>query len=264
MGTERDTGDARGPLLARLAQVFLDAVSADLRGPALTRSLLSAVGEALDGVVVALWMPDPANEQLRCDDLWSAEPLGRFEAASRGTLFPDGVGLPGQVWEFGSPVSVDQLLSDPNFVRRRAAAADGLSSGVAFPVSARGRPIGVIECFRRSESVTPSAVLDLLGGIGSMIGTLLDRGLADEQRSRLLDLVQTERARLDGVLHQLPLGVIVSGPAGEVILVNDRVGGLLGAPDRDGVHRIRPVDGESFVPGRDAAVRGTVMSDFDV
>jgi serine phosphatase RsbU (regulator of sigma subunit)/PAS domain-containing protein len=257
-------GDEHENVRARLAQVLVDAVSDDLRGPALTLGVLAAVGEALDGVVVSFWAPDPDAEQLRCDDVWTAAPFPRFEAATRGALFPDGVGLPGRVWERGTPVSVDDLRTDSNFIRRRAAEADGLRSGVAFPVSAAGRPIGVVECLRRSEGDTPSAVLDILVGVGPMIGTLLDRGLADEERSRLLDLVQTERARLDGVLRQLPLGVIVSGPSGEVILVNDRVADLLGMPDHDGVHRIRPVGGHSFVPGRDAAIDGTVTSDVDV
>jgi serine phosphatase RsbU (regulator of sigma subunit)/PAS domain-containing protein len=260
----REAREAQGRVLARLAEVVLDGLSADLRGSTLTRGLLAAVGEALDAVVVALWVPDPSTEQLRCDDLWTSEPMHRFGSATLGALFPLGVGLPGRVWELQRPVSIDDITTDSNFVRRGAARADGLRGAVGFPVTASGGLVGVIECMYRGDDLPGEHVLPLLGGIGSMIGTLLDRGLADQERTRLLGQVQTERARLNGVLHQLPLGVIVSGPTGDVVLANERVTELLGPPDADGLYRIRPFEGRSFVTGQAAATHGTMLTDHDV
>ncbi|MDM0029203.1 hypothetical protein [Variovorax saccharolyticus] len=61
-----------------------------------------------------------------------------FEAISRQTRLPRGVGLPGQAWERGEAVFLEDLpLSADRFVRAGEAAAAGLLRGLAIPVAAQ-------------------------------------------------------------------------------------------------------------------------------
>lgn len=60
-------------------------------------------------------------------------PATRFLAATQKLIFGRGEGLPGQAWESGRPIVLNQL--DGSYFRRAAAArAEGLSSGIAVPI----------------------------------------------------------------------------------------------------------------------------------
>jgi len=61
-----------------------------------------------------------------------------FESISRQTRLPRGVGLPGQAWERGEAVFLEDLPgSSERFVRAGEAAAAGLLRGLAIPVAAQ-------------------------------------------------------------------------------------------------------------------------------
>lgn len=57
----------------------------------------------------------------------------RFEAATERLCFGRGEGLPGQVWEQGRPIVLNDL-SNAYFRRSAAAKAEGLSCGIALPI----------------------------------------------------------------------------------------------------------------------------------
>ncbi len=61
-----------------------------------------------------------------------------FEAISRDTYLPRGVGLPGLAWQRGAAVLLEDLASAPGrFLRAETAADAGLLRGLAVPVGAR-------------------------------------------------------------------------------------------------------------------------------
>lgn len=60
-----------------------------------------------------------------------------FEAASRETFLPRGVGLPGRAWQRGEAVFIDGLADSRSFLRSAEAAEAGMQQGLALPC--RGR-----------------------------------------------------------------------------------------------------------------------------
>src|SRR5262249_51208134 len=83
---------------------------------------------------------------------------GAFTEATRARRFPPGVGLPGRVWADGAAAWVRDVREDLNFPRARAAAATGLRTGFAVPVSVDGRVVGVLEFFSKARA-RPDPVL---------------------------------------------------------------------------------------------------------
>src|SRR5881396_4246827 len=111
--------------------------------------ILEAICESLGWVHGALWRVDEAAGVLRCVKTWHrpSAAVGEFDALSRGTAFPSGVGLPGRVWATGSPAWIQELIEDPNFPRAAVANREGLRSAFGFPIVHGGAVLGVLEFF---------------------------------------------------------------------------------------------------------------------
>ena len=87
--------------------------------------VLQALCEALGWDYGALWNVDADSGVLHCVETWHLPTLTlpQFEAASRGTTFTRGVGLPGRVWASGEPAWVPDVVADANFPRAAVAGA---------------------------------------------------------------------------------------------------------------------------------------------
>ena len=108
-------------------------------------------------------------------------------------------------------------------------------------------------------SVTMAVVRDALGRAAYTIGVFEDvteRKAGDEERERLLREVEAERARLETVLRQLPVGVLIADAAdGDVLMANARLRAALGdaagpplaGPQPGGVEALHD-DGSAFLP----------------
>src|SRR5580765_8037994 len=104
--------------------------------------ILQSICETLSWVHGAVWIVDAEAGILRMAYAWHLPSPGieEFEAASRATTFPSGVGLPGRVWASGAPAWIHDVLLDPNFPRAPAARGAGLNGAIAFPIL----PVGEI------------------------------------------------------------------------------------------------------------------------
>jgi PAS domain S-box-containing protein len=146
------------------------------------RRLLSGLGEALQFVFGALWLPKGDMLKARLD--WSDSSLDSsvFEAATRGVSFPRGIGLLGRVWERKTPINVIDVRAEPNYRRRRAAADAGLQGATAFPVMHAGEVIAVLEFYKREEHRPGTGVSETMIVIADELGRFLSR-----RRGQLLD-----------------------------------------------------------------------------
>ncbi|MBC7941525.1 MAG: GAF domain-containing protein [Chitinophagaceae bacterium] len=82
--------------------------------------------------VVEVWVPDADRSLLEFGGgMYGA--ATRFGSLSRSMCFGRGEGLPGQAWELGHPVVLNQFEGSA-FRRTQAAHAEGLTSGIALPV----------------------------------------------------------------------------------------------------------------------------------
>jgi PAS domain S-box-containing protein len=149
--------------------------------------LLAAVGESLGWEVGAIWEPDPVARELRCIDVWRGDAArgAAFEALTRATRFPPGVGLPGRVWVSGRSVWVSDVVEDSNFPRARVALADGLHAAFAFPLTLGSAVVGVMEFFCPEIRQPDDTLLGMFTLVGAQIGQFVER-TNSERRLRLI------------------------------------------------------------------------------
>jgi hypothetical protein len=90
-----------------------------------------------------LWSPDERGSQLGLVDGYfgSAE---KFEFASRATSFPRKMGLPGQVWDSGMPVILEDLGRSKSFLRHESAQLVGINRAVGLPCAVRDDSVWVL------------------------------------------------------------------------------------------------------------------------
>jgi signal transduction histidine kinase/CheY-like chemotaxis protein len=131
----------------------------------------------------ALFLPGEGADSLVSSGIWHAddpEGMRPFQEKSASFSFPSGTGLPGRVLASGRSAWVTDIALDPNFPRAAAAAETGLRAGMAFPVLVGREVAGVLEFFSREVEEPNSAVLALMGDVGTQIGRVIERARADE------------------------------------------------------------------------------------
>lgn len=85
--------------------------------------------------VLELWHKPEDGLELALSDGYFGR-AEKFEFTARHTKFPRSMGLPGQVWDTGRPVVMDDLGRGNAFLRRDAAEKVGINRAVGFPVAA--------------------------------------------------------------------------------------------------------------------------------
>lgn len=118
--------------------------------------------------------------------------FGSFRDATESQDFPEGHGVPGEVFKSGQPIWIAGLADEPGFTRAKAASAAGLNTVLAFPVVVEQHVVAVMEFFS-TEMVEPGAgLLEIMEHIGTLLGQagehrLIEEALVDnEERTRLI------------------------------------------------------------------------------
>src|SRR5690606_20594372 len=119
--TERRWRERR--LLTETSVVRVLALAETLTAAAPRMLQLICESEAWD--VGVLWEPDPRREELRCRSIWSADSSvpAAFIKALRGMRFARGQGLPGRVWQSGTPEVIPDITDHPAYLPEGAAPA---------------------------------------------------------------------------------------------------------------------------------------------
>ncbi len=148
--------------------------------------ILQAVCEGLGWEKGALWSVERGEGLLRHVAAWRAPTLGLKEGEVLGgrRTFPLGEGLPGDVWQRGTPVWVDDIAKS-EYPRAAAAAALGLHGAFAFPVLLHGEVLGILELFSREVRPPDPALLAMMSSVGSQTGQAIERQRVEEERARL-------------------------------------------------------------------------------
>lgn len=136
------------------------------------------------------------------------------------------------------------------------------------PLAAHGEPIGVLNIVQANATAWPAAALGALGSIGRTLAMALTRARLFElmeQRihERTLALVQSESLLRD-ILQHLPVGVLVTGRDGDVVISNGESERILGrAPQDRSADRVLPADDWSILS---AALNGlpTLNHEHDI
>ena len=157
---------------------------------ALTRVISSGaalddlLAEALGGLCGSLgWdggeilLLDEGEGVLRRTASWTSAGFEtpEFDRISSGFAFGPSVGIPGRVLETGEPVWIPDVGAAHDLPRAAAAAADGVRSSLAFPITIDRNVVGAVALLSRNLRRPDDELLDMLLSIGSQIGQLVDR-----------------------------------------------------------------------------------------
>ncbi|NEK86531.1 SpoIIE family protein phosphatase [Blastococcus saxobsidens] len=194
--------------------------------------LLPMLRTELDWDAALLWQPDERGRLVHAGT-WTTAPVTApaLAADSEGRSFRRGEGLPGLAWQRRVPVVVENLQSDDRVVRREAVRADGLSTGVAFPVLRGGELLAVCELFSAEPRPVPPELLEVLSHAGRQIGQFLGRLRAESDVRELADTLQ--RSLLPSHLPTIP-GVQLAAryrPGGDTALVGGDTYDVMPLPD---------------------------------
>ncbi|WP_062517097.1 GAF domain-containing protein [Demequina gelatinilytica] len=103
-----------------------------------------------------------------------------FRAVTESASFVEGVGIAGRAWRTRDLVFVADLGDVTDCVRAPAARRAGVRSGIAFPLTRRGRVVGTMDFFTMRELKPSRARLTALRGVGRLVSQTLERLEADE------------------------------------------------------------------------------------
>ncbi len=185
--------------------------------------LLDAIVETLGWDVACFWPIEP--DAPRVVSVRPGLQLDGFLAMTeRLTLSP--AMLPGRVAGTGAPEWLDEL--DPGrFPRASVAAAEGLRSGVAFPVLIETEVIGVLEIFSTARRPHDPQLERTLSAIGAQLGQFVRRKRAEEERTQLLQRERQARATAEAAAATLRKLGRVSEAALEHLSLSDLLHALL-------------------------------------
>jgi phosphoserine phosphatase RsbU/P len=215
--------------IQRVTAALTEAPSAD----AAFEQLLSTICTELDWDAGMIWQPDESTDRLHYVGAWAAPEVAvpTMEAQARSSVLLRGQGLPGVTWQERTPVVFEDLWTDPRFTRRVSARADGIRTGLAFPVLHGDTLLGVCELFSREARSVPADLLDVLATAGRQIGQFLGRLRAESQVRSLAETLQ--RSLLPPSLPVIP-GVDLAAryrAGGEGLLVGGDTYDVLPLPD---------------------------------
>jgi PAS domain S-box-containing protein len=205
------------------ARVLADAESLEEAGPA----LLEAIAVPLGWEVGNMWEVRGASA-LRPVASWSAPDTdaAEFAEATGRLVVGTGFGLPGRVWRGGAPIWISDVTRDDGFMRAEAATRVGLRGALAFPVTAGGECVAVIELFAREVRSPDPEMLELTQALGSLIGEFVE-GL------RSAEAVRASEARKSAVLASALDGVISIDHEGFVVEFNPAAEEIFGRRAED-------------------------------
>ena len=171
--------------------------------PDATSAILRAVCEILGWQVGELWLVDREAGLLRLLEAWSMPLDGgdEFMAASRTWTFPQGVGLPGNVWATGEPIWLPDLAAASSFPRVELAARVGLHAILAVPIRLGREVLGVMQFIASTIESPDGPLLDLLAIAGNQIGQFIGRKRAEEERAELLVREQAALADAEAAIR---------------------------------------------------------------
>jgi sigma-B regulation protein RsbU (phosphoserine phosphatase) len=197
------------------------------------QQLLPTLCTELDWDAALLWQADIEHGRLVHAATWAAPDadVPALAADAPRRIFHRGEGLPGQAWLQRTPVVMEQLLVDPRVIRRDVVRADGLSTGVAFPVLSGDTLLAVCELFSAEPHPVPAELLEVLGHAGRQIGQFLARLRAESVVRELADTLQ--RSLLPSHLPAIP-GIQLAAryrAGGEAALVGGDTYDVMPLPD---------------------------------
>ena len=228
MTTQDTTGRPKGPRdpareeqLNLLQTVTMEVAAASDLSAAL-EVVLRRVCEKTGWAFGQAWVPSPDGTVLDCGPVWfCGDAVKQFRAASEGSHFPPGTGLPGRVWMSKQPAWIEDVTLDGNFPRNKAAAKAGLKAAVGIPILSGGEVIAVIEFFVHEAKAEDERLVRVIAAVAAQLDLVMERKRAEQERSRTSEILQS-------ILSSMADAVIVADKQGNFLVFNPAAERMLG------------------------------------
>ncbi|MCB9799269.1 MAG: PAS domain S-box protein [Candidatus Omnitrophica bacterium] len=112
--------------------------------------------------------------------LHDAQRYKDFKAVTEQTNLERGDGLPQKVWADNKPLWVEDVSNSEVFLRRGAARAAGIFTGMSFPVSIGSESVAVFEFYTTERIPKDQMMLDFFVIIGNQLSRLIERKRSEE------------------------------------------------------------------------------------
>ncbi len=176
---------------------------------------------------------DDGSERCRPTDSWFCAGSGMYQSfrkQTQSTIFDNGQGLPGRVFQSGKPIWLHDVTADANFPRAQTARQSGIIGGAAFPVKIREEVVAILE-FYSTQPIEPNSQLEeILSHVCAQISRVAER---DRSEKTLLKRVAAElhkqdqklveqNKRFDAALKNMSQGLCMFDSEKRLIVSNDR------------------------------------------
>jgi PAS domain S-box-containing protein len=174
---------------------------------------------------------------------------GRGVDVSSPTILPRDRSIAGRVVRDGRPATVSDTRAAAVAALPRLVSAEAVGSLVVAPIMSSSGPLGVVEVYSSKPGHLGEHEAELLTALAGAAAAILENARLYEQRSAAL-------ARLEALIQQLPVGVlVVDASSTEIALKNQQVDDLFGAAvlesiniGQDDPRRGFHVDGTPYQP----------------
>jgi signal transduction histidine kinase/NO-binding membrane sensor protein with MHYT domain/CheY-like chemotaxis protein len=173
--------EAEARTMHRAADMAAETDSID----AALQRVVDMICELTDWPVGHVYRPTDGNPHLlEATSIWhldDADVFSRFREITLSTRFPIGEGLPGRILESGEPEWIENVQTDPDFLRARLVDDLGLKGAFGFPVAIRGETVAVLEFFATDEVSPNENLMHLIRNLGGQLGRVFERKRAEEE-----------------------------------------------------------------------------------
>ncbi|MFI3157933.1 MAG: GAF domain-containing protein [Methylococcaceae bacterium] len=160
--------------------------------------------------------------------------LDDFGRTSRKIKFSKGSGLPGQVWDTGMPVLIEDLGLAPAFIRSADAGKAGITTALGIPISMVANQVYIMTFL--SAKATPIAQRIQIWGLDETGQCLVCQSGYSKQNDELAEIFETISVRKgEGILGRVWLTGVpaIRNNSGSAV-VEGRLNSMLAMPVIDG------------------------------
>nr|WP_030435368.1 GAF domain-containing protein [Actinoplanes subtropicus] len=161
------------------------------------RSALETIRKDFDWQYGSFWRLDEQEQVLRFA-IESGDAGPEFRRVTMSASFAKGVGLSGRAWAAGDLVFVEDLGELTDCVRRPAAQAAGVKSGVCLPIQIGGRIVGTMDFFATRTLIMSASREAALRNTAFLVGQAMERFTSKQElqnagRELLASIAEVER-----------------------------------------------------------------------
>ena len=148
---------------------------------------INKICETTKWVYCEAWVPKSDGSALEslCIEACGKE-YEKFRLHSERYTFPQGIGLPGRVWQSKKPEWVgDVNINGTVYLRTVAAMEVGLRAGLGVPITDDGNVLVVLVFYKSVPSAEDEQQVNLITAVSAQLGNLIQRKHAEEERVKL-------------------------------------------------------------------------------